>query len=60
MTGEQIKGIRKSLGLSQEDFAHKIGCTLQTISQWERGGRISRMGERLIEEFLNSISKTNQ
>jgi DNA-binding XRE family transcriptional regulator len=34
---ETIKELRKSLDLSQSEFAHKLGCRQQTISEWEQG-----------------------
>ena len=35
--GENIKDIRKSLNLTQEDFAEKLGLTPQFLSQVETG-----------------------
>lgn len=37
MLGENIKAIRKSKGLSQEDLAVKLNVVRQTISKWEQG-----------------------
>ena len=37
MIGEIIRVKRKELGLSQEDLSAKIGCSKNTISNWERG-----------------------
>ena len=37
MLNENIKTIRKSKGLSQEDFAIKLNVVRQTVSKWERG-----------------------
>ena len=34
--GQQIKHLRLSLGLSQENFAERIGVERNTISLWER------------------------
>ena len=36
LTGEGVRTIRKSLGLSQEKFAATFGIPLATLSQWER------------------------
>ncbi|MCK5616632.1 helix-turn-helix domain-containing protein [Candidatus Pacearchaeota archaeon] len=36
MTGKEIKTLRQSLGLSQEDFARKLFTTAGTVSRWER------------------------
>ena len=37
MLNENIKAIRKSKGLSQEELAIKLNVVRQTISKWERG-----------------------
>ena len=42
MSSEQIKELRKHLGLTQTEFAEKIGVHLQTVSRWERGEMIPR------------------
>lgn len=37
MLNENIKAVRKSKGLSQEELAIKLNVVRQTISKWERG-----------------------
>ena len=37
MLNENIKALRKSKGLSQEEFAVKLNVVRQTVSKWERG-----------------------
>lgn len=37
MTPEEIKAIRLNLGLTQEQFAHKIGATVASVNRWENG-----------------------
>lgn len=37
MLNENIKSIRKSKGLSQEELAIKLHVVRQTVSKWERG-----------------------
>lgn len=37
MLNENIRTIRKSKGLSQEEFALKLNVVRQTVSKWERG-----------------------
>jgi DNA-binding transcriptional regulator YiaG len=34
---ERIKYLRKTLGLSQEEFGERIGKSLRTIQYWEAG-----------------------
>lgn len=33
--GEQIKGLRKSLGLTQVEFARQFGVSIQKVRNWE-------------------------
>ena len=40
MLNENIKAIRKSKGLSQEEIAIKLNVVRQTISKWEHGGSL--------------------
>lgn len=35
MNGNDVKRIRLSLSLTQEEFAHRLGVTLCTVSRWE-------------------------
>ena len=37
MLNENIKAIRKSKGLSQQEPAMKLNVVRQTISKWEQG-----------------------
>ena len=37
MLSQNIKAIRKSKGLSQEELAIKLNVVRQTISKWEQG-----------------------
>ena len=37
MRNENIKAIRKSKGLSQQDFADRLNVVRQTVSKWEQG-----------------------
>ncbi|MDO4816725.1 MAG: helix-turn-helix transcriptional regulator [Bacillota bacterium] len=37
MLNENIKKLRKSKGLSQEEFAIKLNVVRQTVSKWEQG-----------------------
>ena len=41
MLNENIKSIRKSKGLSQEELAVKLNVVRQTISKWEQGVSLS-------------------
>ena len=50
--GERIKTLRKALGLSQEEFAEKLGKGVATIKRWESGQTIPN------DKTLRLISKT--
>jgi len=34
---ELVKEVRKQLGISQEELAHKLGVSFATINRWENG-----------------------
>jgi DNA-binding transcriptional regulator YiaG len=34
---ERVKGIRRQLGLSQEELAHALGVSFATVNRWENG-----------------------
>ena len=36
MTGDQLKRLRKRLGLKQADLAEKVGVHANTLARWER------------------------
>lgn len=38
-TPDEIKALRKQLGLSQEALAEKLGVSFSTVNRWERGHR---------------------
>lgn len=48
---ERIKRIRKSLGLTQAEFAHKLGIKQNTVACYETGIRIPS------DAIIKSISK---
>ena len=35
--GQKIRAVRQRLGLSQAEFAERIGTSAKTLSSWERG-----------------------
>ena len=48
----EVKEIRKKLGLTQDDFAFQLGVTPMTVRRWESGKtKPSRMARRLLEEI---------
>ncbi len=56
-TPQEIKDLRKSLGLTQEQFAWKIGVTSTVISRWERGeSRPSPLAQKAINDLKLSLN----
>jgi putative transcriptional regulator len=50
---ELIRELRLRLGLTQEEFAAKLGVTFPTVNRWEnRRSKPSRMAIQLIEGLL--------
>ncbi|MBC8231420.1 helix-turn-helix domain-containing protein [bacterium] len=39
LTPQEIRSLREQLGLEMKDFALLIGCTLQSLSNWENPSR---------------------
>ena len=59
MLNENIKAIRKSKGLSQEELSIKLNVVRQTVSKWERGLSVpdSEMLIQISEVFEIPVSK---
>lgn len=57
MEGIKIREIRQSLGLTQEEFAHKLGVTLCTVNRWENNKSVP---SRLAVKQLERISSVYQ
>ena len=58
MLNENIKRIRKSKGLSQEELAIKLNVVRQTVSKWENGMLVpdSSMLIVLADELYTTLS----
>lgn len=58
MLNENLKKLRKSKGLTQEELAIKLNVVRQTVSKWEQGLSVpdSEMLIKLAEEFDTSVS----
>jgi putative transcriptional regulator len=53
MEGIQVKRIRQSMQLTQEEFAHKLGVTLCTVNRWENNRTIpSRLAKKQIQHLM--------
>ena len=57
MNGKQIKKSRLLLGLTQEEFAHRLGVTLCTVNRWENNKSApSRLAQLQLNKIVNSKS----
>jgi len=55
---EMIKDLRSKLGLTQEQFAAKVGVTFSTVNRWENGrGTPSPLATRRIEELREGLDE---
>jgi len=61
LTGTELRYLRKEMGLSQKRLADLIGTSEQTVSLWERRGRMPKGYDRLVKllyvEFLDGNVK---
>lgn len=39
MTAQEIRDLRGSLGMTQQQFADRLGCHRDTVQDWENGRR---------------------
>ncbi len=52
MTSEEIKQLRHTTGLSQEEFARELGISFATVNRWEnKKAAPSRLAHRLLEQL---------
>lgn len=55
-TAERVKALRLSLGLSQSQFAARLGCHVRAVSFWERGLRVPT---GLYANALDALNQTH-
>ena len=54
-----IRDLRTKWGLSQEQFAAKVGVTFSTVNRWENGrGTPSPLAMRRIEELRDEYNQS--
>ncbi len=57
-TGKMIRKLRTAKGLTQEQFAAKVGVTFSTVNRWENGrGTPSPLAMRRIEELRKGFKE---
>ena len=53
-----VKKLRTEMGLTQEQFAAKVGVTFSTVNRWENGkGKPSPLAMKQIEELRKELRK---
>ncbi|MEN9519598.1 MAG: hypothetical protein RLZZ381_2186 [Cyanobacteriota bacterium] len=53
----EFKKLRKSVRLSQEQLAYKIGVAVSTIRRWEQGQTEPTMTREQMERFCKAVDK---
>jgi len=57
MKGREVRDIRRKLGLTQEEFAFRLGVSATTVMNWERDKHCpSPLAQKAMFEFLKSDS----
>lgn len=55
MTPEKIRSLREQMGLTQAQFAYRLGVSFATVNRWERGHyRPTPLAERLLRRLETS------
>ena len=59
LTGAEIRFLRKELDLSQKALAAIVGQSEQTVSLWERRGRIPKTADRFVRALYRETAEGN-
>jgi DNA-binding transcriptional regulator YiaG len=64
VTGKELRFMRTALGMSQEGLGKCVGATEQSVSLWERTGKVPQYADSilrlLVSEKLNGNSKVTE
>ncbi len=56
MKSDEIRKLRKKLGLTQKEFANRLKVDAITISRWERGEqRPSNLALRILNRLIERV-----
>lgn len=58
MQNLDIKQIRESLNLTQQEFANKLGMSLRSVQNWEAGGVIPQSKHEIIRKLVAETEQT--
>jgi putative zinc finger/helix-turn-helix YgiT family protein len=57
LEGDEIRFLRKYLGLSTEEFSHLVHISKETLSRWENGQEVGAQSDRLIRLLVLTKSE---
>jgi len=58
---KMIRKVRSALGLTQEQFAARVGVTVSTVNRWENDkGKPCPLAMRQIERLEQKINRSKQ
>lgn len=61
MTPEAVQSLRTALGLTEKEFAERLGVTVRAVYYWELGQRKpSGTAVRLMERMTNASSRARK
>lgn len=58
ISGEQIRAARERARMSQQELAKKVGVSLRTVGNWERGESIPRNREHALRQVLQDLDES--
>lgn len=59
MKGAELKALRESLNLTQQEFASKLGVSIRSIQNWELGhNEITKGSVKLIQTLFPTVAKS--
>lgn len=59
LTGAELRFLRQELDLSQRRLAEYLGCEEQTVSLWERRGRMPKIADRFVRAIYRETVEGN-
>ena len=57
LTGDEVRFLRKYLGMRGKELSAQLGIDPTTLSKWENGGEIGPQSDRLLRLFVLSKSE---
>jgi transcriptional regulator with XRE-family HTH domain len=58
MTGAEVRQLREAFGLTQQQLAARLGCSVSTVSRWESGQvTVSAAYARHLREMMSGSAK---